>query len=225
MKKLRLLLFFLITFLVSTIGNAQNNVSFHFGTALPLYDFGSSALDNEDAGGAATGLNAGIQLIYPISDNGFGIFGGIDFNYNALKKGVRNDIEELYESLGIVNAEYNFFEYINIPLTTGVNYSFSTNEKFGLFLEAGLALNLLKVTNFELEVNNQTITQGMDIASNIGVKLSGGVSINRKMKISVTYFGLGEHEIEGEVVSGNNSDPVEGRVSVDLLALSLGVLF
>lgn len=49
-----LLSFFLIT---KTYSQGQGNVTVHLGPSFPVSDFASDDLDNEDAGGAAVGLN------------------------------------------------------------------------------------------------------------------------------------------------------------------------
>src|SRR5688572_21370785 len=105
MKNVKSYVFVLLTFSLTIEAYSQSSVNIHIGPSIPVSDFGSDDLDDEDAGGAAIGLNMGLQYVYQLSESGLGIFGGIDFNYNGLKKDVKEDTEDLYESLGVNNAD------------------------------------------------------------------------------------------------------------------------
>lgn len=203
---------------------SQSSVTIHFGPSIPLSDFALEDLDNEDAGGAAIGLNVGLQFIYPVTDFGLGIYGGIDFNYNGLTKDVKNDIEEYYENMGIINADIKFYKYLNLPITAGLNYTFQANEKVGLFANAGLVVNSLKITDMELKTHRQAVSAKMDVANSIGFKIGGGMIINQKVSISIDYLGLGKHNIKGEVKTIDYSEDIEGEMKIDLLNLTLGFI-
>ena len=128
MKNLKIIGFVLLSCFLITKTYCQGNVSIHFGPSFPVLDFASNE-DSEYGGGAAVGLNIGLQYIYPLSESGLGLFGGIDFNYNGLKKDIKDDVKELYESLGIYSTDYKFFKYINVPITAGLNYTYQADEK------------------------------------------------------------------------------------------------
>lgn len=219
MKNFKFIAFMLFMFLASTKTYSQGNTSIHFGAALPVSDFASGNADNEKAGGAAVGLNLGIQYVYPLSKSGFGLFGGIDINYNGLQQSVKDDLEK---SIGLSNANIKYYKYINVPVTAGFNYTFQADKKIGVFANAGLALNFLKITNLEVEVSGQTVKQEMDVANSIGFKIGGGILINKKTSISVNYLGLGEHDVKGKVTAPGYSEDVTGKGKVDLLTLTVG---
>lgn len=227
MKNLKIIAIVLLSVCFMTKIYSQGNVSVHFGPSIPISDFGSDDIDDEDAGGAAVGLNVGLQYIYPLSESGLGIFGGIDFNYNGLKKDVKDDVEELLESIGINNPDIKYYKYINVPITAGLNYTYQADEKIGVFANAGLALNFLKITDMELKANGQTVTTEMDLANNIGFKIGGGILINRKYSVSIDYLGLGKHDIEGKAkATGYSEDEdIDSEVKVDLLTLTFGIKF
>lgn len=199
-------------------------MSVHFGPSFPVSDFGSDNIFDEDAGGAAVGFNIGLKYTYPLNDKGLGLFGGIDFNYNGLKKDFKDDVEDLVESL-YGNVDIKFSKYINIPVTAGLHYAYQADDKIGVFANAGLAINFLKMTNMELKADGQKSTQKMDLAYGIGFKIGGGILINKKTSISVDYFGLGKHDMDGEVESGGSSQDIDGELKVDLLTLTLGFRF
>lgn len=225
MKNLKIIVFTLLTFTLITKTYSQGNVSIHFGPSFPVSDFASDDMDDEDAGGAGLGLNVGLQYIYPLSESGLGLFCGIDINYNGLKKDVKDDVEELYEAMGINNPDIKYYKYINIPLTAGLNYTYQANDKIGVFANAGLAVNFMKITDMELKANGQTVTTEMDLANSIGFKIGGGILINQKTSISIDYLGLGVHDIEGEVKTTGYSEDIDGEGKVDLLTLTLGFKF
>jgi opacity protein-like surface antigen len=225
MKNFKIIVFTLLSLTLITKTYSQGNVSIHFGPSFPVSDFASDDIDDEDAGGAAVGLNVGLQYIYPLSESGLGLFCGIDMNYNGLKKDVKDDVEELYEAMGINNPDIKYYKYINIPLTAGLNYTYQADDKIGVFANAGLAVNFMKITDMELKANGQTVTTEMDLANSIGFKIGGGILINQKTSISIDYLALGEHDIEGELKTTGYSEDIDGEGKVDLLTLTLGFKF
>lgn len=225
MKNMKIIAIVLLLGCFTTKIYSQDNFSFHFGSSFPISDFGSDDLDDKDDGGAAVGLNVGLIYIYPLAESGFGIFGGIDFNYNGLKKNVKEDVVELYESMGINNPSIKFYKYINVPITAGLNYTYKVDEKIGVFVSTGLALNFLKITDMELKANRQTVTTKMDFANNIGFKIGGGILLNKKFSVSIDYLGLGTHDIKGIVTTTGFSQDIDGESKVDLLTFTFGIKF
>lgn len=224
MKDLRLFGLVCVLFCLATAVHSQGNASFHFGPSFPVSDFASDDLDDEDAGGAAVGLNVGLQYVYPLSESGLGIFGGVDLNYNALQQGVKDEYEENFEFLGI-HADYKFFKYINIPVSAGLNYTYQADDKVGIFANAGVTLNFLKITDMEIEEANETITQEMEIANSMGFKIGGGILLNQKISISLDYYALGEHDVDGEMSIIGFSEDIDFEQEVDLVTLTLGFKF
>ena len=225
MKNLKIIISVLFTFLLVNSVCSQGKTSIHFGPSFPIRDFALDDLDSENAGGAATGLNVGLQYVYPISENGLGLFGGIDFNYNELKADVKADMEEQLENMGLNNMDIKYYNYINVPLTAGLSYNYKADKNIGLFANAGLALNFLKITDMRIEAYGSSATQEMEIANSVGLKIGGGILFGEKTFISIDYLGLGKHDIEGVMKSGSQTQDVDGDVKVDLLTLTLGFRF
>ncbi len=223
MKTIKIFATILLSVFLTTNIFSQGHFSAHIGPAIPVSDFGSDDMDDEDAGWAATGLNLGLQYIYPISENTFGIFGGIDFNYNTLQKDVREDLEAFYEDNGIHNADFKFNKYINVPVTAGINMNFPAGNNVGIFANAGLALNFLKITDFEIEAAGESYTEETSLATRVGFKIGGGFSFGDKYLISLDYLPLGTHDIDGEMKVVGLSENFDGEVKVDIVTFTIGM--
>ncbi len=224
MRSLKAIVLILLSVCFSVQSYSQGSISIHFGPSVPLSDFASDDIDDEDAGGAAVGLNIGLQCIYPLFDNGLGLFCGIDFNYNGLANDVKDDVEDYYEALGITDPDFKFYKYINVPVSAGLNYSYQDGNIL-VFANAGPALNFLKITDMEIKALGQKVTTEMDLARNIGYRIGGGIMINENTYISVDYLSLGEHDIKGQITSVGYSEDIESVGKVDLLTLTLGFGF
>jgi opacity protein-like surface antigen len=205
---------------------AQNRLDISVGLANPLSDFGSENLNNEDAGGAALGFSAGIKYTHQLSDNGIGLFAGLDFNYNNLTKNVQNDIEESFEDAGILGADYDYYSYLNIPLSTGLNYTYAANEKVALFGNAGVSFNLLNITDFVIESGGTTVTTEFDLANSVGFRIGGGVLFSESISVAIDYYGLGSHDVNGEArTAGLPPEDLDGDIAVNMLTIRLGYSF
>lgn len=227
MKTIKIFNLSILFLLFSTsVAVAQNDFGIHVGIASPLSDFGSQDINNEKAGGAGTGFNFGLKYTYELSDNGLGLFAGIDFNNNGLTKGYKSDIEKAFEDIGLLGADYTYFKYSNIPISVGLCYTYEANEKVSLFGNAGLSLNLLKVSDFVVEGSGLKVTTEFDLASSIGFRVGGGILINKKVPIAIDYFGLGSHSINSTArVDGVLPEEVNFELNVSLLTISVGYNF
>ena len=203
--------------------------SVHLGPSIPVSDFGSDNPGDEDSGGAAVGLNVGFQYIYPLSETGLGILGGIDFTYNGLQKDIKDEIEVISNLFLANDVDIKYFKYINVPITAGLNYTYQVADKMAVFANARLALNFLKITDFKIEYDGYEQILKYDLANNLGFKIGGGFLINQKISVSIDYFGLGEHDINvtGTYTTSDDAGKMEDKIplSVDILTLTLGYRF
>ena len=225
-----------LLFLVLVIKTySQGDFSIHLGSSIPVLDFASDDPNKYSGyyGSAAVGASIGIQYLYPLSGNGLGLFGEVDFMYNGIKKSMKNDIEQSLEELGMNNESSKFPKYINIPITAGLNYSKKTDQNIELFANLGLVFNFLKRTDMEIKSDdNSTYSQESDISRNTGLRIGGGAVINDTFIISMSYFGLGKHDVEvkTKTVGINNIDVADYNqeatttIKVDMLTLTLGII-
>ena len=223
MHNLKILVVALFAVCISTSIYAQSGLSVHLGPSFPISEFGAD-FDAEDGAGAGIGVNVGIKYLYNFSGSGLGIYGGVDFHYNGLQKKVKDDLRDDYTILGL-DPDIKFQKYINVPITAGLQYTYQANEKFGVFLNAGAALNFIKITDMEVDYDGQAITSEADVANNIGVKIGVGILLHKGFSVSADYFGLGVHDFTGRARFGNVTEEIEGEGKVDLLSLTIGYTF
>ena len=205
---------------------AQNNFNVHVGVANPLGDFASEDIDSDKSGWAATGFNIGLKYTYQLSDNGLGLFAGLDFNSNGITKDFKRTVEEAFEDIGLLGAEYTFLKYYNIPISAGLNYTYGANEKVDLFANAGIVLNLLNISDFVIEGSGLKVTSIYDPASAFGFRVGGGILINKKVSVAVDYFGIGSHSINVKTrADGIPTDYSDFDQKVSLLTIAVGYNF
>ena len=118
--------------------NAQN-FQLHGGIVYPTGDFANYDT-NDRAGNATTGFNFGIKSYLPLSNSNLLLSFGFDFFYN----GPQSKYKEIFD---LLDYDYSPSVYLNMPLTVGLNYSYSLYKKFKIYGEAGLGLNYSMMTS------------------------------------------------------------------------------
>jgi len=191
------------------------------GAAFPMGDFAGNDITSDVDGGAQTGLDLNFNYVYSFSENGLGLFGGLDICYNGLRGDVKSSVKKLYESMGIHGADYNFYSYYNIPVSAGFIYTQKVKEGLSLFTNLGLAADIMKMSDMVISLNGQEITVETKPDIKMGFKISCGL-IENKTTVSINYMGLGKHDLKATVSSGSNSQKIEGKQKVGILTITLG---
>ena len=208
--------------------------SVHLGSSIPISDFGSDNLDNAASGFAAPGLNVGLEYIYPLTETSIeklDILLGIDFSYNGFKKEAKDKFKGVAVSniqpANINDVNIIYFKYINVPITAGLSYTFKVDDELEVFTNARLALNFLKITDFEVEYAGAKEISKYDLANNLGFKIGWGFLINQIISVSIDYLGLGEHDINTTITNtaDTGSENMKMKARVDLLTVALGYRF
>jgi hypothetical protein len=138
MKNSTILFIAAIMLLGISVSNAQTDVNIHLGASIPVSDFGSDDLSDENAAAAGLGFNLGLQYTYQLSpSNGLGLFLGLDLMRNSLQQDVQDELEDQMEQSGLA-VEYDASIYTSFPFSAGINYSYPANETIGLFAMGGL---------------------------------------------------------------------------------------
>lgn len=224
MKLLKLLgIQFCLILLVVTSSSAQGTFSYHFGLSFPSGNFADDDYDKlwERSGGAGMGLDLGLKYLYPLNSNGLNLFAGVDLNAFALKKDIRDDFEDIN-----TKADITLPKYLSLPISGGLNYKMKVNDKVSLYGEGGIALGILKMTNYKAEEGSDETKQVFDLATNAGYKIGAGLILNDKMEIGITHFGLGKYSIDNEVKSDHQTEKGDDiAIRVEYTMLTLGFYF
>ena len=208
--------FYLCTF--SSVAIAQGTFKLHVGPSFPTADYADDDTNDNDAGGAGIGINAGIDYLYPITETGFYLFGGLDVNFHGLKADVKEDLEDQ-----VGNADVTFYNYLNVPVSAGLYYEINASDELSLFGNAGLAYNFLKLTNFKVEEGNTELDQKYDLSTKLGYKIGAGIIINGQTTIGVNLFKMGEHDLDVErEITGQEDVRFDSERKISFVTLTVG---
>lgn len=221
MKLLPALLLILLAGIYSCPLQAQGPLRLQIGLNFPTNDFGDDdILTDTDAGGAGIGIGVGAHYLHPLSVAGLHLFGSLNINHFELKGDVKEDIEEL----ALSNANVKIGRYFSIPLAAGVAYQFAIENGIPVYVHFGLALNFLKLTSTVYENALAETTFNYDLSSTVGIKLGAGVFVSENVFVEVNYYGLGEHDVDGEIESTNAPDSdFDGDLRMGYFTLGIGV--
>ncbi|MEM6629749.1 MAG: outer membrane beta-barrel protein [Bacteroidota bacterium] len=202
------------------LSHAQGSLRLQIGPTFATGDFGDdNILADNDAGGAGIGLGVGIQYLHPLSVEGLSLFGSLNINHFELKNDVKDDLE----SRAINNADVTIGRYFSIPLAAGLSYQFEIEGNVALFTHFGLALNFLKLTSIIYETNTVETSFNYDVSSTVGAKIGVGIFLNESLFVELNYYGLGEHDLDGEIENtGQQDSRFDGDQKVGYFTLGLG---
>lgn len=202
-------------------------------TDFPLGDLRKWALTNIKEGTdgyAGIGFNVGFDVTVNLPVEGLGIFGGIDFFFNANKSALSSCLDEYARNEVKVKdyvseVKYNKPNFMNIPILFGVNYLHNFNNIVGIWGEAGIGPNFRLISRFEKEREfNTAVTEELDngelvlsiqektgykykSAVTLGFKLGAGVMLWDRMSIGLDYYYLGSAKIEAtKILELNGND-------------------
>lgn len=230
-------LFFAILFAscVFTL-NAQTKSELQIGLAVPQGDF---ADDKKDAiyhgdGVAGTGFYLGYKLLSPLSTDGLYWTFNAGIMYNDLQSDFKDDWEDKMDP-----DDYSLPKYLNVPILAGLQYEKTISDGLNLFGEAGVGLNILKITNLSYEIDYyeyyKEYLRTFKPSVKLGFKIGAGIVLQEKYTISLNYLGLGSHKVkyeteteyyrESESVSESDDDKFDKALSVSSLNITFGIRF
>jgi hypothetical protein len=228
MKKFKVLFVLFILSTVSLI--AQSKSEIQIGLATPTGDFADD--DEDDAvfngsGYAATGFFLGYKSLSPLSTKGLFWTLSVGVMYNDLSSDLKDDLEESIEDYYDGDYDITYLKYLNIPIMVGLQYEQPMSEKIKLYGEAGVGVNILKLTNMSTSVEDYESTYSFDPSIKLGYKIGGGVLIKDKYTISMVYTGLGSHKVKYtyEEDGDSDDDKFEKSLSISSLNIMFGIRF
>ncbi len=222
MKNIKLI--FLIIFgFISNLLFSQGHANLRFGLTFPQGKFSDDDRDNYmfTTLGAGTGFHIGLDYDYRFEGSGLGAFGGVDFNYNPIKRSIRDDVEDELASF----EDVTFQKYFNIPITGGLFYALDVNDNVSLMLRGGLNYNILIISPLEYINTEYEIEETINFSttSKIGFRLGGGLIIEGKYLVHFNYFGLGKYNIPAEYAYDDEQNVLKWRIKTRINYLSIGV--
>ncbi|MGC3978541.1 MAG: outer membrane beta-barrel protein [Paludibacteraceae bacterium] len=210
--------------------NAQSKSELQIGLAMPQGDFADDDADDaiySGAGVASTGFYVGYKLLSPLKVEGLFWTFNLGIMYNDLQGDFKDELEDKLEDAD----DYSLPKYLNVPALVGLQYEKSLSDGFKLYGEAGLGVNLLKLTNFSMSAEDYEYTHSFSPSIQLGYKIGAGIVLKDKYTIGLSYNGLGSHKVKykEKEESDGDSDSENGKfdkaLSVSSLNITVGIRF
>ena len=210
MKRLFISLFLTIALNVGCQLYAQTDVYLNLSGVVPTGDFaegdenGWGLVTDDNEGGAGLGFNVGMKFNIATGVNGLRAMIVMDAIYNGLNSDLRELKEDAIDQGESSYKDYTLKtpKYFNVPVMAGVNYTYSFNNKIGLFAEAGIGVDLHIVTKQEeyIETNTYKRTNEIEYAPQISMAylIGAGLELSKRVTIGIDYYNLGKAKVKGE---------------------------
>jgi hypothetical protein len=224
-------LFFVILFVSCVFAlNAQTRNELQVGLAIPQGDFADD--DEDDAiyngsGVAGTGLYLGYKLLSPLKTDGLFWTINAGIMYNDLQSDFKDDIDDEMDEMD----DYSLPKYLNVPILAGLQYEKSLSDGFKLYGEAGVGLNILKLTNMSTSADDYEMSMTFKPSVSFGYKIGAGIVLQDRYTVSLNYLGLGSHKVKYEYKEEydgdkeSDDDKFDKALSVSSLNITFGIRF
>jgi len=216
---------------LSTFLSAQSRSEFQIGVSTPSGDFADDEEDEfltDGSGIAGTGVYVGYKLLNPLKADGLFTTFSIGVMYNGLQTDFKDEWEDEMED----DMELKLPSYVNIPVLVGLQYEKSLSTGLSLFGEAGIGANVLQITKFTLSDDSNESKTTFKPSFALGYKFGGGIVLNNKYSLGLTYLGLGSHKVKYEESfesDEDGSDSEDGKfekaLPISSLNITLGIRF
>ncbi len=200
--------------------DAKNIFTLYGHVAIPQGDFGDDT--GLDAGYATTGYGGGFELSIPSgSTNLFYLLSANIFFNSFDDTEIKASIRRMFPDLDV---SIDAGSWMNIPIMAGLQYRTEINPTLKFIGSGKIGLNIVNGPTIEISAQDVTGEIVYGSYTSFGFGIGGGILINEKICIGLTYLGLGEPEIEMEVSAQGETtklDPYDQPIS--LLLISLGI--
>lgn len=202
---------------------AQNEVIFHAGAAIPLGAFANDDQIIANDGGAKTGFNVGLELKHELEIENLKLFLGVNYLNNT----VTDNIKNLFAShLGALpGANINYLYYTNVPVLVGANYSVEMTRFLGLFANAGVGADFLFISDMSFSALGKTNTFASSAKAGFAFKAGVGLLLGSRFQLEAAYYGLGNHRLTQTLTNSLGSVVSESDLQVSALSLTFGLRF
>lgn len=237
----------IVPFVITSLLYAQNEelALVIFGsTSLPTGDFGKdigkfpkmtrrAGFDVGDKEGLAqTGFGVGAEIITPVKFKSLSWILSGKFLYNGVDGSAVQS--EFRHQLGdTVDINFDFGNWINIPVMTGFKYDFRLSHKLVLYGMLQGGINVSKAASLKATVAGITVEKTtFDFARDFGYEVGLGLLFDHRYNIGFRYLALSTPRYEGtrklseiqftEIYSRKTAILGEER-SISMFVVTLGV--
>lgn len=177
---------------------SQEGISIHAGLATPTGNFANEDSYKDDASGATSGFNIGVEYRHKLTESGLFVFASGDYMNNGVTDKVK-------QSTSIPDMDMTYPKYSNIPIIGGLGLELSTGKTVHLFASAGLGINYFSMSDITAKYYNQTVTMAFSTSDDLAYKFSAGLIFNKRYILAINYFGLGSHELTATTTAPDGS--------------------
>ena len=217
---------------LSVTGVSAQSKIVYGGLSLPNGAYSEYDLDkyyNYDGkeGGAGKGFNVGFKYVQPFSDSKLNWFLSAELLYNGLNSDLKDEFEEKYDPESV-----KYETYFNVPVMGGINYSLADlSPDVSLWVEMGIGVNCRIMSKFNLEAKNGSeYDVNYERSFCFAYQFGGGLKINNRYIVGLSYYDLGSDKIRGEKSYKGNSGldekiKTKKELSTTTLAVRVGYIF
>jgi len=200
--------------------DAKNIFSLYGHVAIPQGDFGDDT--GQDAGLATTGFGGGIELSIPTGSTNLYYLISANILFNSLDDTeIKAMVRQMFPGL---NVSVDVGSWMNIPIMAGLQYTAEINPTLKFTGSGKIGLNIVNGPVVEMNVEGVSAEIDYETSTSFGFGIGGGILINDRISIGLTYLGLDEPEINAKIKAQGQSediDPFDQPIS--LLLISLGI--
>ena len=211
----------LIIFITAGVLFGQIDQSYCFlGTfTIPLDEF-SMSNDFDTEGFSRVGGGGGIEHNLTLGHPSFVLATDACFLVNFFNKDAYED------AIPLTVEDIKGGHYFNIPILSGLKLTVPLFSPLALYGTGQVGCTILKETNLEYTVLNQSIAIEFEPAVVFAFAFGGGIIINEVASIGVRYLNCGDPEVNYEVRIGQEN-PIsrERQFSLSIFQLVVGLFF
>jgi hypothetical protein len=197
---------------------SQSSFVAHVGPAIPIGKFANDDSNAEETGGAALGINLGIELKHKTAVKGLSLFAGVDYINNGLTNRLKESLEESI-------TEVTHIRYSNIPVIGGFYLASKSQNNFSVFGCAGIGVDYLLVSDMRFKANSYHFKITIDPSTAFAFKIGAGFILSEKYVIGVNYLSLGEHKMVSTLSDETQKITASDNLNISLITATFGVKF
>ncbi|PLX15919.1 MAG: hypothetical protein C0599_16025 [Salinivirgaceae bacterium] len=212
-------------FLSSFLTLAQSTLNLHINGAIPLQDYGSSDVDDENAGLAGAGLGLGLMADILIDEGPFSFNAGFDVILNGMSYSAKRNIEDTYGEAAVL-----YPRYWNIPFQLGGRFRLYEGESRKVYINASGLFSMFYRSDMEIKgpmFFESYDTESYSTSASFGYNVGIGAEISDRITLDLKYMSIRPYNIEVTTyVNGTpNLETDQKKLKVDMVTFAVGYKF